>query len=102
MMHLIFFFYSIHQRYPSFGPCCALTKRWLRSQMIDSFHVPDIVINLWVASMYLGNAPYEMANLPQIAFLRFLKYLTNFEWNLTPVIVNFNDDIASKCLILIS
>ncbi|KRT80862.1 hypothetical protein AMK59_5943 [Oryctes borbonicus] len=85
---------GIHQTYPSFGPSCALIKRWLRSQMIDSHHVPDVVINLWNASVYLNGPPYRVAQLPQAAFLRFLKYLMDFDWKVNPVIVNFNNDIS--------
>ncbi|GJQ76288.1 hypothetical protein Trydic_g2017 [Trypoxylus dichotomus] len=86
---------GIHQIYPSFGPSCALIKRWLRSQLIDNYHISDTVINLWNASLYLNDPPYKIAQLPQVAFLRFLQYLIHFDWKLNPVIVNFNEDISN-------
>ncbi|KAI4467621.1 nucleolar rna-associated protein [Holotrichia oblita] len=87
---------GLHHSYPSFGPTCALIKRWLRSQMIDDYHISNTVINLWNASVFLNDPPYETAQLPQVAFLRFLKYLIDFDWKLNPVIVNFNDDISKS------
>ncbi|KAI4467643.1 nucleolar rna-associated protein [Holotrichia oblita] len=87
---------GLHHSYPSFGPTCALIKRWLRSQMIDDYHISNTVINLWNASVFLNDPPYETAQLPQVAFLRFLKYVIDFDWKLNPVIVNFNDDISKS------
>lgn len=84
-------------QYPSYGPSTCLIKRWLRSQLIDDHHFPDIAIDLLNASLYLESAPYERSNLPQIGFMRFLKYLAEFDFNNQAIVINFNDQISSKC-----
>ncbi|KAJ8917111.1 hypothetical protein NQ315_012601 [Exocentrus adspersus] len=86
---------GLQSMYPSWGPGTALVKRWLRSQLIDNFYFPDIVINLVSASLYLNNT-FPSANTPQIAFLRFLKFFAEFDWNLQPVLVNFNDELSKE------
>nr|XP_023013750.1 nucleolar protein 6 [Leptinotarsa decemlineata] len=82
---------SIH---PSYGPGTVLVKRWLRAHLIDSYHIPDIVINLLNASLYLnGTSP---PNTPQISFFRCLKFLSELDWNLNSVIVNFNEELTNE------
>ncbi|XP_018576500.1 nucleolar protein 6 [Anoplophora glabripennis] len=88
---------GVQSMYPSYGPGTALIKRWLRSQLIDSFYFPDIVINLLNASLYLNDA-FPQSNTPQISFLRFLKFFVEFDWNLQIVLVNFNDDLSKEDL----
>nr|CAH7712161.1 unnamed protein product [Callosobruchus chinensis] len=80
---------------PSFGPGTCLAKRWLRAQLIDDHLFPDIVIDLVNAALFL-NCTGEQSNTPQIAFLRFLKFFSDFDWELQPIVVNFNDDIAAE------
>ncbi|KAJ8941316.1 hypothetical protein NQ318_017856 [Aromia moschata] len=80
---------GLQSLYPSFGPGCALIKRWLRSQLIDEYYFPDIVVDLLNASLYLDN-PFVQSNTPQMSFLRFLKFFSEFDWNLQTVIVNFS------------
>ncbi|KAJ8985714.1 hypothetical protein NQ317_014364 [Molorchus minor] len=86
---------GVQSLYPSFGPGTALVKRWLRSQLIDDYYFPDIVIDLLNASLYLNNS-FSPSNTPQISFLRFLKFFSEFDWNLQTVLVNFNEDITNE------
>lgn len=86
---------GLQSMYPSYGPGTALIKRWLRSQLIDEFYFPDVVINLLNASLYLNDA-FPQSNTPQISFLRFLKFFAEFDWNLQTVYVNFNDDLTKE------
>lgn len=81
-------------QYPSYGPSTCLIKRWLRSQLIDDHHFPDIAIDLVNASLYLETAPFERSNLPQIAFIRFLKFIAEADFVNQAVIVNFNEQIT--------
>lgn len=87
--------FRIHSQYPSFGPSTALAKRWLRSHMLDDFYISDTVINLLNASLYLNSAPFSVSVLPQIGFLRFLKFLFETDFSNQMVIVNFNEEVDS-------
>lgn len=88
---------GVQSMHPSYGLGTALIKRWLRSQLIDDFYFPDIVINLLNASLYL-NDDFSQSNTPQVSFLRFLKFFTEFDWNLQMILVNFNDDLSKEQL----
>ncbi|XP_072386893.1 nucleolar protein 6 [Diabrotica undecimpunctata] len=84
---------GIQSSYPSYGPGTALIKRWLRAHLLDEFHISDLVINLLAASLYLNeNSPNPVT--PQKSFLRFLKFLSETDFTLYLVIVNFNEDLS--------
>ncbi|XP_065166776.1 nucleolar protein 6-like [Atheta coriaria] len=85
---------GLHQANPSYGPSTCLIKRWMRSQMLDADHISDVVINLLNASLFITSAPYKPAILPQVAFLRFLKFMSTFDHNFQTVAVNFNDSLS--------
>lgn len=87
---------GVHTQFPSFGPSTALIKRWLNSQLIDDSHLPNIIISLLNASLFLNSAPFLEPGLPQVAFFRFLHMLANYDWNLQLVIINFNNEITRK------
>ncbi|CAH0552232.1 unnamed protein product [Brassicogethes aeneus] len=90
---------GIQSQHPSYGPGTALIKRWLRSQLIDDFHFPDIVVNLLNASLYLTGTSFVTPNTPQMSFLRFLKFFSESQWDLQSVLVNFNDEITKEDII---
>ncbi|XP_034948834.1 nucleolar protein 6 [Chelonus insularis] len=91
--------YGLHSQQPSFGPTCCLAKRWLSAHLIDSSHIPDIVIELIVASIYLTPEPYKSAQMPQVAFFRFLEFFASDVWRTEPIIVNFNDEMSREQII---
>lgn len=86
---------GIQSLYPSYGPGTAIIKRWMRSQLIDDYLFPDIAINLINASLYLDSS-FDPTNTPQKSFLRFLKFFSEFDWNLQTVCVPFNEETFEK------
>lgn len=64
------FLHGLHCRFPSYGPTVAIAKRWLYSQMIDSYLWPDECTELLIAEMFLKNHPMEPSCQPQTGFLR--------------------------------
>lgn len=60
--------------------------------------MPGIVVELLMASIYLIPEPYKPAQMPQVAFLRFLEVVARAHWNTDPVIVNFNNEMSSKLI----
>lgn len=91
-----FYFHRLHSQQPSFGPACCLAKRWLSAQLLDDTHVPEIVVELLMASIYIMPEPYKPAQMPQVAFLRFLDVIARSHWNTDPVIINFNGEMTRK------
>ncbi|EGI57170.1 Nucleolar protein 6 [Acromyrmex echinatior] len=88
--------HGLHSQQPSFGPACCLVKRWLSAQLLDDTHIPGIVVELLMASLYLTPEPYKPAQTPQVAFQRFLEIVTRAHWNTDPVIVNFNGEMTNE------
>ncbi|XP_050422991.1 nucleolar protein 6 [Adelges cooleyi] len=88
--------HGLHSQYHSFGPTCCLAKRWLRSQLIDSYHFPDICVELLVASFYLRPEPFKITNQPTIGLLHFLRKLATTDWFREFVVVNFNGEISKE------
>ncbi|XP_012215234.2 nucleolar protein 6 [Linepithema humile] len=88
--------HGLHSQQPSFGPACCLAKRWLSAQLLDESHIPEVVIELLMASVYLMPEPYKPAQMPQVAFLRFLEFVARSHWNTDPVIVNFNGEMTNE------
>ncbi|XP_076620123.1 nucleolar protein 6 Mat89Ba [Colletes latitarsis] len=88
--------HGLYSQQPSFGAACCLTKRWLSAQLLDDSHIPDVVVELFVASMYLTPAPYRPPQMPQVAFLRILEIFARGHWNTDPIIVNFNNEMSSE------
>lgn len=92
---------SLHQQYPSYGPTCCLAKRWMSSQLLDTYHFPEMCIELLVASLYLMPEPYESPNQPQLGFFRFLHILAHTNWQTEPVILNLNAEMTSECFLAV-
>nr|XP_012136698.1 PREDICTED: nucleolar protein 6 isoform X1 [Megachile rotundata] len=88
--------HGLHVQQPSFGGTCCLAKRWLSAQLLDHSHIPDVVVDLLVASMYLTPAPYVPTQMPQVAFLRLLEIFARGHWNTDPVIINFNNEMTRE------
>ncbi|XP_066258902.1 nucleolar protein 6 [Euwallacea similis] len=89
---------GLQMQFPSFGPGTALTKRWLRAHLIDQHHLSDVTVELCNAALYLNNGAFAESCSPQISFLRLLKFFSEFQWELQPLIVNFNEDISKEDL----
>ncbi|XP_046821739.1 nucleolar protein 6 [Vespa crabro] len=91
--------HGIHSQHPSFGAACCLTKRWLSAHLLDDHHMPNVAVELILASMYLMPEPYRHAHMPQVGFLRVLEIFAREYWNTDPVIVNFNDEMSKEEII---
>ncbi|KAH0540795.1 nucleolar protein 6 isoform X1 [Cotesia glomerata] len=85
--------YGLHSQQPSFGPTCCLAKRWLSAHLIDHVHMPEVVVELIVAFVYLSPEPYKPVQMPQVGFIRFLEFLSSHSWDTNAIIVNFNDEM---------
>lgn len=73
-----------------------LAKRWLYSQLIDSFLFDDLCTELLVAHQYYNIIASEPATQPQTAFIRFLHMLAHTNWNTELILLNFNNDLSRE------
>lgn len=73
-----------------------LAKRWLYSQLIDSFLFDDTSTELLVAHQYYNAIASEPPTQPQTAFIRFLHVLAHTNWNTELILLNFNDDLSRE------
>ncbi|XP_078495904.1 nucleolar protein 6-like [Ciona intestinalis] len=86
---------GVHQRFHSFGRCCRVTKRWINSMMLSG-HINDEVVDLLCSFIYLSPSPYNTPGSAQVGFLRFLHFVSTFDFNSTPVVVDFNDELTNE------
>ncbi|XP_076236825.1 nucleolar protein 6 Mat89Ba isoform X2 [Calliopsis andreniformis] len=93
--------HGLHAQQPSFGSTCCLVKRWLSAQLLDDSHVPDVAVELLVASMFLTPAPYRPTQTPQVAFVRILEIFARGHWSTDPVIVNFNNEMSREEIVAV-
>ena len=90
---------GLNAQYPAFGPTCRLLKRWVASQLLIDFFPDDgVALELIVAYSFLHPHPFAAAAAvnPQSGFLRVLRLLSTWNWKLTPMIVNFNEEFTAK------
>lgn len=86
--------HTLYHQHSSFGPTVLLAKRWLYSQLIDSYLFADICTELLVAHQFCNSKAYEPPTQPQTAFIRFLHTLASTNWNTELILLNFNDDLS--------
>uniref|UniRef100_A0A182T1Z2 Nucleolar protein 6 n=1 Tax=Anopheles maculatus TaxID=74869 RepID=A0A182T1Z2_9DIPT len=91
------FLHGLHQQYFSFGSVAALAKRWLYSQLIDSYLWPDECTELLLAAIYL-NQPVQPPIQPQTGFLRWLQFVASTDWSKDMIVVNLNDELSSETI----
>lgn len=82
--------------YPSLGPASCLAKRWVSSHLLlDDSLMPEMCVELLMASIYLTPEPFKTPVQPQTAFLRFLQLLFKAPWKSEPFILNFREELKS-------
>eukprot|EP01130_Rhizamoeba_saxonica_P012504 TRINITY_DN5272_c0_g1_i1.p1 TRINITY_DN5272_c0_g1~~TRINITY_DN5272_c0_g1_i1.p1 ORF type:complete len:911 (-),score=157.93 TRINITY_DN5272_c0_g1_i1:56-2389(-) len=84
--------HGLHLRHPSFGMTCKLALRWIHESEY-SHHIEDIAIELMVAHIYVNSRPYDPPNHHISGFIRFLKLLAEWKWNIYPLIVDIDGDL---------
>ncbi|GAV06960.1 hypothetical protein RvY_16866 [Ramazzottius varieornatus] len=82
------------RQFESFGLTCRLAKRWISSQLLHPY-VPPEIVELIVAYVYLHESREELLVSSDLAFVKFLSILSNFDWAKSLMIVNFNDELTS-------
>jgi len=87
--------HGIQQQFSAFSGTVRLSKRWVSAQLLCD-HVTEECIELLVASLFLSPAPFTPPRSSLVGFLRFLHLLSSTDWQTTPIILNFNNDISAE------
>ncbi|XP_071450181.1 nucleolar protein 6 [Hetaerina americana] len=89
--------HGLQQSFGAYGSACCLAKRWVASHLLLSDqHLPEICVELLVASLFLSPEPLIAPNQPQAAFLRFLNLLATCDWSSHLLILNFNEEMSRQ------
>lgn len=92
----MFLLNRLYHQHSSFGPTVLLAKRWLQSQLIDSYLFDDICTELLIAHQYHNVTAVEPSTQPQTAFIRFLYTLAHSNWNAEMFLLNFNSELSKS------
>ena len=87
---------SLSLKHSAYPLTVRFLKRWVACHSLSNY-IPDIFCELVVAHIFLSahNLTPQTAT---SAFLRVLSFLSSFDWNLYPLIINFNDELSSETL----
>ncbi|KAH9490986.1 Nucleolar protein 6 [Bulinus truncatus] len=91
--HITSLLHGIQQENPAFSSTVRLCKRWIAAQMVWDF-LPEVVIELLVAYLFISSFPYSPPGSPCNGFLRFLQLLSAFNWKTDPLMVNLNKEFT--------
>lgn len=83
---------QLYREKPAFGLTCRLVKRWIYCQLLTD-HLSDITLDLIVAHLFLNPEPYTEPSSSLLGFRRFLKLMAQHDWNQSPLMVNFNNQL---------
>ncbi|XP_066272586.1 nucleolar protein 6-like [Branchiostoma lanceolatum] len=86
--------HGLQQLYSSFSGSLRLARRWVAAQLLDR-HVPDVMVDLLVAHVFLHPEPLTPPGSPAVGFLRFLHLLSTHDWKINPLTLNFNRELTA-------
>ncbi|PKU81278.1 nucleolar protein 6 [Dendrobium catenatum] len=86
---------GLNGRYPTYGSVVRLAKRWISSHLFSSF-LEEEAIELIVAYLFLRPFPYHAPLTRITGFLRFLRLMSNYDWNFSPLIIDINGDFTPQ------
>ncbi|XP_009347539.2 nucleolar protein 6 isoform X1 [Pyrus x bretschneideri] len=81
--------------YAAYGPVVRLAKRWVASHLFSAC-LGEEAIELLVAYVFLKPLPFNAPCSRITGFLRFLRLLSDYDWNFSALIVDINNDLTPK------
>ncbi|ETN37932.1 uncharacterized protein HMPREF1541_07555 [Cyphellophora europaea CBS 101466] len=82
-------FRTLLTRFPALSPTIRLLKKWTSSHLL-SRHVPEEILELIAAHIFVHPAPWATPASPTTAFLRCLWFLSTWDWAVSPLIVDLS------------
>ena len=88
--------HSFHLRNANcYGTSVRIVKRWFNCHLFTDY-ISDELIELLVCYIFLNCQPYSTPVNHLVAFLRFLNFLSTFDFQNNPVIVDFDKQFTSE------
>ncbi|KAL9245871.1 hypothetical protein vseg_019471 [Gypsophila vaccaria] len=84
---------GLQGRYPIYGTVVRLAKRWASSHLFSACLGCE-AIELLVAHLFLNPLPFHAPSSRITGFLRFLRLLSEYDWNFSPLVVDINNDLT--------
>ncbi|KAK7252913.1 hypothetical protein RIF29_37189 [Crotalaria pallida] len=85
---------GLQSRYPIYGPVVRLAKRWVASHLLSACLVEEAV-ELLVAYLFLNPLPFDAPCSRITGFLRFLRFLSQYD-TFSPLVVDINNDLSQS------
>eukprot|EP01133_Synstelium_polycarpum_P008229 gene8229-9676_t len=79
---------ALYTGFPCFGPTAVLAQRWIAAHHLTGYIAPQ-TIELMVAAVFRPTSKGVPPVTPLLGFLRFLRLVSTFEWDSSPLIVDF-------------
>lgn len=84
---------TLSTRFPLLSPCMRLMKKWRDSHMLST-HLSDELIELLTVRTFVHPYPWSVPGSVMTGFLRTLTFVSKWDWQNEPLIVDFNGEMA--------
>ncbi|XP_074312667.1 uncharacterized protein LOC141648101 isoform X2 [Silene latifolia] len=88
---------GLQGRFPIYGAVVRLAKRWAASHLFSACLGCEVT-ELLAAHLFLNPLPFRAPNSRVTGFLRFLRLLSEYDWNFSPLVVDINNDLTTDDL----
>jgi U3 small nucleolar RNA-associated protein 22 len=77
---------TLHHMYPSFASASRLLKRWVSSHLLSA-HLPEEMLELIMASVYLDPGAHDVPTTAHAGFIRTIDLLAHWAWRDSALLV---------------
>lgn len=86
---------TLSTRFPILSPSMRLMKKWRDSHMLSN-HLSDELIELLTVRTFMHPYPWSVPGSVMTGFLRTLTFISKWNWQDEPLIVDFNGEMSSR------
>ncbi|KAI5283380.1 hypothetical protein KEM54_002173, partial [Ascosphaera aggregata] len=90
-------FRTLCTRYPLLSPTIRIFKRWASAHLLSPYFHEEL-LELLVAHVFLETAPWGLPASAISGFFRTLHFVSRWDWQYAPVIVNLNAELDDTAL----
>ena len=80
-------------RFPLLSPCMRLMKKWRDSHLLSG-HLSDELIEILTVRIFVHPYPWSVPGSVMAGFLRTLTFISKWDWQNAPLIVDFNGEMS--------